>query len=212
MVFDQSDPAIDKGNFQGKDWSTSVFGDELKELIPPNAPESRGQGMTMRCFVDADHAADTVTRKSRTGFIVYLNMAPIFWFSKKQSTVETSSFGSEFVAMKQCTEYVRGLRYRLRMMGIQILGPTYVYGDNQSVLYNTTIPESTLKKKSQSLCYHFVREGVARNEWRTGYIKSLDNPADLLTKPLTATTREHLVRSILHHIYDDGRDRTSKVE
>ena len=122
--------------------------------------------------------------------------------------------------MKQCTEYVRGLRYRLRMMGIQILGPTYVYGNNQSVLYgnnqsvlyNTTIPESTLKKKSQSLCYHFVREGVARNEWRTGYIKSLDNRADLLTKPLTATKREHLVRSILHHIYDDEKDRTSKVE
>ena len=88
-------------------------------------------------------------------------------------------------------------------MGIQILGPTYVYGDNQSVLYNTTIPESTLKKKSQSLCYHFVREGVARNEWRTGYVKSLDNPADLLTKPLTATKRAHLLRSILHHIYDD---------
>ena len=114
--------------------------------------------------------------------------------------------------MKQCTEYVRGLRYRLRMMGIQILGPTYVYGDNQSVLYNTTIPESTLKKESQSLCYHFVREEVARNEWRTGYIKSSDNPADLLTKLLTATKREHLVRSILHHIYDDEKDRTSKVE
>ena len=146
MVFDQSDPMIDQGSFQEKDWSTSVFGNKLKELISPNAPEPRGQGMTMRCFVDADHAADTVTRKPRTGFIVYLNMAPIFWFSKKQSTVETSSFGSEFVAMKQCTEYVRGLRYRLRMMGIQILRPTYVYGDNQSVLYNTTIPESTLKK------------------------------------------------------------------
>ena len=82
-VFDQSDPVIDKGTFQEKDWSTSVFGDELKELIPPNAPETRGQGMTMRCFVDADHAADTVTRKSRTGFIVYLNMAPIFWFSNE---------------------------------------------------------------------------------------------------------------------------------
>ena len=98
------------------------------------------------------------------------------------------------------------------MMGIQILGPTYVYGDNQSVLYNTTIPESTLKKKSQSLCYQFVREGVARNEWRTGHIKPLDNPADLLTKPLTATRRENLVRSILHHIYDDEKDHTSKVE
>ena len=93
--------------------------------------------MIMRCFVDADHASDSITRRSRTGFVIYLNTAPIYWYSKKQTTVETSSFGSEFVAMKQCTEYVRGRRYRMRMMGIPVLGPTYVYGDNQSVLYNT---------------------------------------------------------------------------
>ena len=77
--------------------------------------------MVTRCFVNADHAADSVSRKSRTGFIVYVNMAPVFWFSKKQTP---SSFGSEFVAMKNCTEYRRGLRYRLRVMGIQVLGPT----------------------------------------------------------------------------------------
>ena len=117
--------------------------------------------------------------------------------------METSSFGSEFVAMKNCAEYIRGLRYKLRMMGVQALGHTYIYGDKQSVLYNTTILESTLKKKSQSLCYHFVREGVARDEWRTRYIQSVNNPADILTKPLPATKRQHLVRAILHHIYDD---------
>ena len=89
--------------------------------------------MVMRCFVDADHASDSITRKSRTGFVVYLNTAPIYWYSKKQTTVETSSFGSKFVAMKQCTEYVRGLRYRMRMMGIPVLGPTYIYGDNHRV-------------------------------------------------------------------------------
>ena len=95
MVFDPSDPMVDMTDFQEKDWSTSVFGDELKEIIPSNIPEPRGQGMITRCFVDADHASDTITRKSRTGFIVYVNMALIFWFSKKQTTVETSSFGSE---------------------------------------------------------------------------------------------------------------------
>ena len=105
--------------------------------------------------------------------------------------------------MKNCAEYIRGLRYKLRMMGVQALGHTYRYGDKQSVLYNTTILESTLKKKSQSLCYHFVREGVARDEWRTRYIQSVNNPADILTKPLPATKRQHLVRAILHHIYDD---------
>ena len=70
------------------------------------------------------------------------------------------------------------------MMDIPVEGPTYIYGDNQSVLANTTIPDSTLKKKSQSIAYHFVREGVARDEWRTSYVNSHENEADFLTKQL----------------------------
>ena len=104
-------------------------------------PEPRGQGFTMRAKVDADHAGDTVTRRSRTGFLVYLNCSPIYWSSKKQTSVESSSFGSEFIAMKQCCEYVCGLRYQLQMMGIPCKGPTYIYGDTQSMLANTSIPD-----------------------------------------------------------------------
>ena len=70
------------------------------------------------------------------------------------------------------------------MMGIPVDGPAYIFGDNKSVLANTTIPDSTLKKKSQSIAYHFVREGVARDEWRTTYVNTNDNEADLLTKLL----------------------------
>ena len=62
--------------------------------------------------------------------------------------------------MKQCCEYICGLRYKLRMMGIPVEGPTSIDGDNQSVLANTTIPDSTLKKESQSIAYHFVHEGA----------------------------------------------------
>ena len=125
--------------------------------------------------------------------------------SKKQVSVESSSFGSEFTAMKQCTEYVRVLRYKLRMMEIPVKDPAYIHGDNQSVLANTTIPNSTLKKKSQSIAYHFVREGVARDEWRTAYINMHKNPADLLTKPLPAGEKRHnFVGMILHHIFCKG--------
>ena len=82
------------------------------------------------------------------------------WLSKKQATVETSVFGAEFVAMNQGMEAVRGIRYKLRMMGMRISGPTYVYGDNMSVIHNIQRPESTLRKKSNSICYHAVRELV----------------------------------------------------
>ena len=122
---------------------------------------------------------------------------------KKQTSVESSSFGSEFTAMKQCTECLRGLRHKLRMMGIPVIGPAHVHGDNQSVLANTTIPDSTLKKKSQSIACHFVREGVAKNEWRTTHVNTHENPADLLTKPLPTGEKRHgFVRQILHWIFE----------
>ena len=111
-------------------------------------------------------------------------MAPVYWMSKKQTSMETTSFGSEFIAMKQCTEYLCGLQYKLRIMDIPCQGQAYVYGDNQLVLYNRSIPELMLKKKSQSIAYHFLREERARNEWQTAYVNTHLNPADLLTKPL----------------------------
>ena len=101
----------------------------------------RGFGFVIRAYIDADHDGDSITRRPRTGFLVYLNMAPVYWMSKKQTSVETSSFGSEFFAMKQCTEYVRGLRYKLQMLGIPCEGCTFLYSDNQSILYNNSIPE-----------------------------------------------------------------------
>ena len=129
LVLDPTVPDINESAFPKEDWSAAAYG-ECKEEIPSNAPEPRGIGMTMRSFVDSDHAGDITTRRSRTGFMVFLNSAPIYWFSKKQTSVETSSFGSEFCAMKQCCEYIRGLRYKLRMMGISVDLPTYVFGDN----------------------------------------------------------------------------------
>lgn len=202
MVFDPSDPVIDESLFERKDWATSEFGSAVKEEMPRNMPQTRGLGFVLRAFVDADHAGDSMTRRSRTGFLVYLNSAPVYWLSRKQNSVETSSFGSEFTAMKNCTEYLRGLRYKLRMMGIPVEGPAYVLGDNQSVLANTSVPDSTLKKKSQSIAYHFVREGAARDEWRTAYVNTHFNPADLLTKPLPAgDKRSKFVRMILHHLF-----------
>ena len=180
LVFDPSDPTIDEQDFERKDWTSSEFGlVEGKEELPPNMPEPRGMGFTIVAKVDADHASNTVTRRSRTGILVYLNCSLIHWWSKKQASIESLSFGAEFIAMKQCCEYLRGLRYKLRMMGILCDQPSHIYGDNQSVLANMTMPDSTLKKKSQSIAYHFVCEGSACREWRMAYMNTHDNKADL---------------------------------
>jgi hypothetical protein len=88
------------------------------------------------------------------------------------------------------------------MMGIPCDGPAYILGDNQSVLANTTVPDSTLKKKSQSICYHFVREGAARDERRTSYVNTHSNESDLLTKLLpSGDKRKGFERNLLHHIF-----------
>jgi hypothetical protein len=80
------------------------------------------------------------------------NLAPIIWLSKQQATIETSVFGAEFVAMKHGIETLRGLRYKIRMMGIPLSGLTYIYSDNKSQVTNSSRPESTLKKKCNSIC------------------------------------------------------------
>ena len=164
-------------------------------------PELRGMGFTIVAKVDVDHASNTVTRKSRTAILVYLNCSLVHWWSKKQASIESSSFGAEFITMKQCCKYLRGLRYKLRMMGIPCDQPSHIYGDNQSDLANTTMPDSTLKKKSQSIAYHFVCERSAHGEWRMAYFNMHNNDADLLTKLLpNGEKRCKFVRNLLHHI------------
>ena len=100
--------------------------------------------------------------------------------------------------MNHGIEAARGLRYKLRMMGVEIDGPTYVYGDNMSVIHNTQRPESTLKKKSNSICYHAVRESVAMGESLVTHIPTAENPADICTKVLPGgQRRNNLIRKVL---------------
>jgi hypothetical protein len=102
VVFDPTYPDVDMHDFIKTDWKP-MYGD-FKEAIPLNAPVTRGKSIYLHLFVDSDHAGEHFTRRSRTGFVIYLNMAPIVWFSKRQPTVESSVFGAEFVAMKNGIE------------------------------------------------------------------------------------------------------------
>ena len=201
IVFDPTRPDIDENLFPAEDWRHTLYS-HAKEDLPPGAPAARGFGFVMSAYVDSEHADDTITRRSHTDFIVYLNNAPIFWFSEKQGGIETSSFGSEFIAMKQCCEYIRGLRYKLRMMRIPVEGPAFIFGDNKSVLSNSARPDSVLRKKSNSIACHFVREGSATDEWRVAYIPTNQNVADLHTKPLGGDEkRRNFIRMILHYVF-----------
>jgi hypothetical protein len=195
LVFDDEVPTFDESRFRKVDWGDHYPG--AKEQIPLNAPEARGESITMSCFVDADHAGCRATRRSHTGVLIYINRAPIIWYSKRQNTVESSTFGSEFIAMKTAVDLIEALRYKLRMMGVAIDGPTSIFCDNEAVVKNTTMPESTLKKKHNSIAYHRVREALAAQFVRIAKEDGETNLADGLTKCLPGPRLKDIFSSIL---------------
>jgi hypothetical protein len=153
--------------------------------------------VTISSFVDANHAGNVITRRSHSGIFLFVQNAPIIWFSKRQNTVEAATFGSEFVALHICKELIVALRYKLRMFGVPIDGPANVFCDNRGVVRNASIPESTLMKKHNAINYHAVREAAAAGILRVGKEDGETNIADLLTKVLSGEKRWNLCWHIM---------------
>jgi hypothetical protein len=196
LAFDSHAPDIDESFFYSNaDW-TDFYGDVTEEL-PPNMPKPRGHPVTISAFVDANHAGNVVTRRSHTGIFIFVQNAPIIWFSKRQNTVEAATFGSEFVALRICKELIVALRYKLRMFGVPIEGPANVFCDNRGVVKNVSMPESTLMKKHNAINYHAVREAVAAGILGVGKEDGETNLADLLTKVLTGKKRWNICWHIM---------------
>ena len=104
-------------------------------------PSQKSRPVQITCSVDADHGGDKISRKSRTGVLLMINKAPIMWYSKRQNTVETSTYGSELVAMRLAVEMIMALKCKLRMFGIEILkNETKIFGDNNAVIINISVP------------------------------------------------------------------------
>jgi hypothetical protein len=204
IIMDPTYPDINLTKFNdGAEWS-NFYGD-IQATVHLTCPKPKRKTLVIRLFVDSDHANDKSFRRSRTAFILYLNSAPIIWYSKRQGTIESSVFGAEFVAMRTGIEAGRALRYKLRMMGIPIEEPMYCFGDNLSVIHNTQKPESTLKKKSNSICYHFCCESVAMGETMMAHIRSENNPADICTKLIPGgIKRDRLCDMILYYYNGEG--------
>lgn len=194
LVFDDNRNDVDVSCFFDGDWS--AFYPDADPKVPPNCLPALGTPIKITCFVDANHGGDMVTRRSHTGVIIFLNNTPVVWYSKRQTTVEVSTFGSEFVAMRIAVEKCEALRYKLQMFGIGIDGKIDILCDNKSVVTNSSIPESVLAKKHTSICYHRVREAVASGVLWIAKIPTEENLADLLTKVLSNEVRGYLIDSL----------------
>ena len=202
MAYLRQHPDIDEC-----EW-TKFYGN-IREVIPSNALEPRGHPVQLRMYIDSDHAGGKQMRQSLTGMMIFCNTAMIEWTSKKQATIKSSDFGAKIVAVKFGIKKLRGLWYKLQMMGVPIDGPSLIYGNNLSVIKNSQTPESQLKKKKNAICYHAMCESVVMGESLCTHLHSEDNYADLITKVLTGQRRRDLVRPILYNIHNDHSIKTN---
>ena len=163
------------------DWEQSVYAG-AEELMPHDAPTPLGKPVVMTTYVDANLYHDLINGRSVTGVLHLFNKTVVDWYSKKQATIETATYGAEFVAARTATEQIIDLRIELRYLGVTVKGSTMMFGDNESVVNSSSMPHARLHKRHNALSFHKVREGIAAGIAKFHHIRSGDNPADLLSK------------------------------
>jgi hypothetical protein len=156
--------------------------------MDPHFPTAFGTTLDTTILVDSDHAHDLVTCRSLTGLIAFVGSTPVEWFSKRQGAVASSTYQSEFSALRTAVEEAQSLRYMLRCLGIPIpsdgSAPTRLFGDNFSVIQNAVDPSATLKKKHVAISFHLVREAIAAGVVAPFWLKGKYNVADIMTKQI----------------------------
>jgi hypothetical protein len=163
------------------DWDYSVYAG-AKELIPHDIPEPLGPTIVTSSYFDANLYHDWVSGRSVSGIIHFLNQTPIDWYTKKQNTVETATYGSEFVAGRITVDQIVDLRTTLRYLGVNVYSRSYMFGDNESMVVSCKFPYSKLHKRHNALSFHRVREAVASGMISIHHIPGNINPADILSK------------------------------
>ena len=167
--------------FNEYEWERSVYGN-VKERRPSDAPRPLGKRVVLTTYKDANLYHDLATGRAVTGVLHFINQTPVDWFTKKQSTVETATYGAEFSAARTAIQQITALRLTLRYLGVPIHGPTHLFGDNESVVKSGSIPHSALHKRWHGLAYHYTREAIASKMVSFCHIPSELNPADVLSK------------------------------
>jgi hypothetical protein len=163
------------------DWQYTCYRG-AKEEIPKDMPIPRGLRVVLSCYKDANLYHDLISGRSVTGILHLANKTIIDWYTKLQSTVETATFGSEFVSARTAVEQVIDLRNTFRYLGVPVETPTMMFGDNKTVVDSASIPQSKLHKRHNMLAYHRVREAIVAGIINFFHMPGSSNPADILSK------------------------------
>ena len=194
--FRTGEPDFSSLKDQEYDWTRTVYSGAC-EQIPHDIPKPLGKHVQTTRYVDANLHHDLATGKAVTAALHFLNQTPIDAYTKRQSTVETATYGSEFVAARTAVDQIIDIRTTLRYLGVPIRDKSYMFGDNKSVVTSSTIPNSTISKRHHLASYHRVREAIAAKfisfHWKDG--KS--NPADILSKHWEFATVWPMLKPIL---------------
>jgi len=178
------------------DWSNTPYAGSTEEL-PGNIPPPRGKSVRIITYADANLCHNVLNGKAVTAVLHFLNKTPIDWFSKKQNTVETATFGAESSAARTAIEQMRANKMLLLYLGVPIEGPSVLFGDNKTCVDGLSLPPSRLHKRHLMLSYHYVREAMATGEYVYAFIKGSENPSDILSKHWGHPEAWPLLRPIL---------------
>ena len=170
---------------------------EAESVWDPKWPEPKGKPVEVTVMVDADHATDQQTRRSKTGILIFIGSNLYKSVSKMQKTVADSTFSAEIIALGQAADETRNLLYTLRSLGIAVQMPIQIFSDSRSAVDNVTIPGSPLKKKHESIHYHKLREGIAAGDWVIYHLDGTENTSDINTKTVTGATRGYHSGNVL---------------
>jgi hypothetical protein len=133
-------------------------------------------------FFDAYLYHKILTGRSVTGVLHFPIGTPIDWYSKKQATVKSATYGSEFVAARTCVEQIIDLRHTLRYLGVPVIKMSQMFGDNKTVVDSATTIHAKLHKIHTALLFHCVHKAMAAELIGFHDIPGSCNPADAFTK------------------------------
>jgi hypothetical protein len=183
LVIRLEEPDFSELPDQEFDWCETVYG-KVEDLLPTDAPKPLGKPTKTVHYTVSNLQHDKLTGRAVTGILHILNQTPGDWFSKRQATVETATFGAEFTTAIIAVDQILDLRTTLRYLGVPVYTKSYMFGDNQAVVTNnsSTITHSSLHKRHNGLSYHRVREMIAAKILGYYWIDGKKNPADVVRK------------------------------
>ena len=194
--FKTGEPDFSSLNDEEYDWTKSVYSGAC-EQIPHDITKPLGKHVQTTHYVDANLQNDIATGKAVTAALHFLNQTPIDAYTKIQSTVETATYGSEFVAERTAVDQIIDIRTTLQYLGVPIRDKSYMFGDNRSVVTTSTIPNSSISKRYHLVSYHRVREAIAAKYISFNWKNGKSNPADILSKHWEFATVWPMLKPIL---------------